>query len=118
MRDIVAEIHQQLNRLDAEHKAAVQTAQSNRAAAIALIHFVSEVIRTIAPGKIDVEWYGSYSTPGVYDYPAVRVCATWKQGHHTLAEWKIDAGGAYPPPTITQEMILDAINEALSKVII
>lgn len=114
--DKLAEIHQKLEAIQTELEAKQAVAKSNREAAIALCHFVSDTIRTIEPDKIDSHWYGSYDNSGVADYPNVTIHASHRPTHTTLATWRINTGGQYPPPTITTDDIVNAVLEGLNKV--
>lgn len=114
--DKLAEIHQKLETIQKELNAKRAGAKSNRDAAIALCHFVFNTIGTIAPNDIDSQWYGSYDNPYVHDYPNVDIYALHHSTGITLAKWRINTGGQYPPSTITTDDIVNAVLEGLKKV--
>ena len=114
--DTLSKIRRKLKKISKELEAKQAVVKSNREAAIALCYFITDTIRTIDPNTIEPQRYGSYDNPVVGDYPFVTICASYRPTFQTLANWRIDTGGKYPPPAITTEEILQAVLQGLNRV--
>lgn len=109
IQDRLAEIQEQLEEKRKE-------AATNREACIAMIRFVTDTINAVAPDQVEAQWYGSYTNSGVADYPTLTINAYHRATFTTLATWRINAGGQYPAPNITQDDIISAVLEGLGKI--
>lgn len=114
--DTLEQIHARINAIETDYAAKAVVAKNNRDAAIKLVHFILDTISKIAPRKIESEMYGSYTNPGVSDYPRVTIYAKMARTHERLAVWVVDTGGRSAPQKVTAESILEAVNRGLAEI--
>ncbi len=118
MIPILAAIHEKLDEIRTAFEKRQRDLKTNRDAAIAYVHFFSETVKSLAPGFVDLNWYGSYSNPDVANYPVVQlhIHTTVTGRHQTLFSVYIDTGGKNPPDVWTQEQILEKVDTELARV--
>lgn len=117
--ELLAEILEQLDRIEAERMAETARAADLAARGEALGRAIVATIKTIRPGVIYAE-YGDNrpTTPGARLAGPLTfiVRAIYRPTLGRLAEWGIFLEGRVEPPAITQEDVLAAILAALEKI--
>jgi len=114
--DNVAEVRQRLGAIQNRLEAKLSEREKNRADCISTIRFIAETVEKIAPKLVHVARYGSCSNSGVADYPNVTVKAYYTGNFQQLAEWRINAGGDYPAPIISESSIVSDVLRELDKI--
>ncbi len=110
------EIHKRLDQIQADLEEKQRICKANREACETVIHFITETINNIAPQQIEAHWYGSYTNSGVADYPVLTIVASHIPTHTSLGKWKVDAGGKYQAPVLTQDEIASTVLQELNKI--
>ena len=118
MIDILAEIHKKLNETRRKYEAKLAELKTNKEAAIAYARFFTDTVDAIAPDDIVATWYGSYTNPGVANYPVLTIRVSAKVNGHwrTLFDIHVNADGKNPPDVWSQAQILAKVDAELARV--